>query len=267
MQIETFDLKSQLTLDPQYQSMLNHINKHSLEIYENSQIFGKAASQFKNVTLDVTELTDFGSIKHILAVIEQTRWALEDAHFNTKKKDIEYRRKMQQLETAEGFDKELIEVELAEMEVKKKNSEFTIKAAIRKMSFFVTQYEAIMAKMKKSELTEMEYELSESRHHIMTALKQALCAARAHGGIIDEGNHIYLFELGINGGIVQQEIFGLLEMENKMLSLNETPTHEMVIRWMNMLTDRFIDNGINFAHQRGFVTLDEKSLTMGDSNE
>lgn len=267
MELETLDIKSQLTLDPQYQSMLDHINKNSLEIYKNSQIFGKAASQFKNVTLDVTELTDFGSIKHILAVIEQTRWALEDAHFNTKKKDIEYRKKLQQLETAEGFEKELIEVELLEMDVKKKNSELTIKAAIRKMSFFVTQYEAIMAKMNKTQLTEMDYELSESRHHIMTALKQALCAARAHGGIIDEGNHIYLFELGINGAVVQQEIFALLELENKMLSLNETPTLDMVIRWMTLLTDRFIDNGINFAHQRGFVTLDEKSLTMGDLNE
>ena len=48
-------------------------------------------------------------------------------------------------------------------------------------------------------------------YHVMTCLKQALNAARARGGVIDEGNLIYLFDMGINSAQAQAEIYAYLE--------------------------------------------------------
>ena len=117
-----------------------------------------------------------------------------------------------------------------------------------------------MQKLGKEEITEEDYELNESRHHVMTAMKQALCAARTRGGIIDEGNQIYLFDLGINGPVAQAEMFAYLQAEQEMLGRGEEPNAELTLKWLEACADKFANNGAKYAELRGFVPLDKKSL-------
>lgn len=261
MEIALQEVSNELAITPEYKGMLEHINANLPAIRRDSENFYKSASQFKNVTLDVTDLTPMGSLKHILAVIDRTRMALEEAHISVKRKQIELKKKTEEYDKAEdGNEKELLWIDIVEINNHLSNSENSVRGALRKLSFFTTQYQAIMEKLGKEEITEEDYELNESRHHVMTAMKQALCAARTRGGIIDEGNHIYLFDMGINGAVAQAEIFAFLHAEQEMLAKGEEPTQELTMKWLEACADKFANCGAKFAELRGFIPLDKKSL-------
>jgi hypothetical protein len=260
-EIALVEVSQELAISPEYKGMIEHINNKMPDIRRDSENFYKSASQFKNVTLDVTDLTPMGSLKHILAVLDRTRMALEEGHINLRRKQIELRKKTQEHDTeTDEYKRELLWIDIVELNTHMNNIENSIKGALRKMSFFTTQYEAIMSKIGKEEITEEDYEKNESRHHVMTAMKQALNAARTRGGIIDEGNHIYLFDMGINGAVAQMEILAYLQGEQEFLAEGKEPTHEMTLRWLEACADKFANCGAKFAELRGFVPLDKKSL-------
>ena len=246
---------------PEYNTMLSSIASKMPAVEQATSNFHKSHSQFMGVTLDVTAITPIRSIKHTLAEIDRTRSALQEAYINMKKKDVELRRKQSELEAAQGFDRELLEIEVMELEVHKVGTSNAVQGAIRKMSFFVNQYENLMLKVGKTELTEADYELEEARYHIMTCMKQGLNAARSRNGVIDEGNMIYLFDLGINAAQAQAEVFAYLTMENELISKGIPPTHEMTVKWLEACADKWADDPAKFAKYRGFDVFDPSSLT------
>ena len=247
----------------EYKQMLVNINSSLPAIKKSSSNFYKSHSQFMGVMLDVTAITPIRSVKHTLAELDKTRMALEEAHLKMKKKDIELRQKEHKLATDESldeFDKELLEVEILEIKVNMNNIQNSITGAVRKMSFFTTQYKSILKKLGKEDITEQEYEKEEARYHVMTCLKQALNAARARNGTIDEGNLIYLFDMGINSAQAQAEVYSYLEMENKMMAAGKAPTHELTMKWLEACADKFSADAEKFAERRGFKLYDEDSL-------
>lgn len=250
------------TVKPEYGVMLNNIDSKLPAVMKTATNFFKGHSQFMNVTLDVTTLTPLRSIYQSLAEIEQTRAALQENHFKLKKAEIECRRKESQLaDTTNPFDRELLELEIIEAKANASSTQNYMEGAVRKLNFFINQYENILKKIGKTEITEEDYELEEKRYHVMTCMKQGLNAARARGGVIDEGNMIYLFDLGINAAQAQAEVFAYLTMENEMMSSGKAPTHEMTVQWLEACADKFQDCAAKFAANRGFQVLDRQSLT------
>jgi hypothetical protein len=132
---------------------------------------------------------------------------------------------------------------------------------VRKMNFLVNQHKQLLEKVGKGEITEEDYELEEARYHIMTCMKQALTAARSRGGVIDEGNLIYLFDLGINATQAQAEVVAYLKMEAELIESGKAPTHEMTLRWLEACADKWQDDPAKFASRRGFSVFDRSSLT------
>ena len=247
----------------EYKGMLKNISTNLPAIKKSSSNFYKSHSQFMGVMLDVTAITPIRSIKHTLAELDKTRMALEEAHLKMMKKDIELREKESKLENGEykdDFEKETLSVEILEIKVNMNNIQNSITGAVRKMSFFTTQYNSILKKLGKDDITEEEYEKEESRYHVMTCMKQALNAARARGGVIDEGNLIYLFDMGINSAQAQAEVYAYLEMENKLMAEGKAPTHEMTMQWLEACADKFSSDAEIFAERRGFKLYDEDSL-------
>jgi hypothetical protein len=247
----------------EYKHMLTNIRNTLPAIKQTSSNFYKSHSQFMGVMLDVTAITPIRSVKHTLAEIDKTRMALEEAHLKMMKKDIELRQKEKQLSEGEykdEFERELLETEILEIKVNMNNIQNSITGAIRKMSFFTNQYKSILKKIGKEDITEEEYEQEEARYHVMTCMKQALNAARARGGVIDEGNLIYLFDMGINSAQAQAEIYAYLKMENKMMDEGKAPTHEMTMKWLEACADKFQNDSVKFAERRGFKLFDEESL-------
>ena len=247
----------------EYKGMLKNISTNLPAIKKSSSNFYKSHSQFMGVMLDVTAITPIRSIKHTLAELDKTRMALEEAHLKMMKKDIELRAKEKKLDDGDykdDFEKETLGVEILEIKVNMNNIQNSITGAVRKMSFFTTQYNSILKKLGKDDITEEEYEKEESRYHVMTCLKQALNAARARGGVIDEGNLIYLFDMGINSAQAQAEVYAYLEMENKLMTEGKAPTHEMTMQWLEACADKFSSDAEKFAERRGFKLYDEDSL-------
>ena len=247
----------------EYKQMLTNINATLPAIKQSSSNFYKSHSQFMGVMLDVTAITPIRSVKHTLAELDKTRMALEEAQLKMMKKDIELRQKEKKLNDGEykdDLERELLETEILEVKVNMNNIQNSVSGAIRKMNFFTNQYKSILKKLGKDDITEEEYEKEESRYHVMTCLKQALNAARARGGVIDEGNLIYLFDMGINSAQAQAEIYAYLKMENTLMEQGKAPTHEMTMQWLEACANKFSGDAEKFAERRGFKLYDEESL-------
>ena len=247
---------------PEYNLMLQNIEQRMPAVVKDSSNFHKSHSQFMQVTLDVTAITPIRSIKHTLAEIERTKMALQEAYINLRKKQVEKKRKEAALlTTTDEFDREMLEIEIMEINTHKENAQNAVHGAVRKMNFLVNQHKQLLEKVGKNEITEEDYEKEEARYHIMTCMKQALNAARSRGGVIDEGNLIYLFDLGINATQAQAEVVAYLKMEGELIESGKAPTHEMTLRWLEACADKWQDDPAKFAARRGFSVFDRSSLT------
>ena len=256
-------LKSELqNVKPEYGAMLKNIAEQMPVALHNASNFHKSHSQFMQVTLDITAITPIRSIKHTLAEAERTRLALQETYFKLKKKQVEIKQKERERnESNDDLQKEYINIEITEIQVSIQETQNTINGALRKLNFLMNQHKQILKKLGKETITEEEYEREEVRYHIMTCMKQALNAARARGGVIDEGNLIYLFDLGINAAHAQAEIYAYLTVEDKLIAENKYPTHEMTMRWLESCADKWANDPQKFASRRGFTLFDHSSLT------
>ena len=247
---------------PEYNLMLKNIQDRMPAVVRDTSNFHKSHSQFMQVTLDVTAITPIRSIKHTLAEIDRTRSALQEAYINLRKKQNDLKKKERELASCtDELDRELLEIEILEINSHLEGTQNAVNGAIRKMNFFVNQHKQLLEKVGREEITEEDYEREESRYHIMTCMKQALNAARSRNGMIDEGNLIYLFDLGINAAQAQAEVFAYLNMENQLISNGQAPTHEMTMRWLEACADKWAEDPAKFAARRGFSVFDRSSLT------
>lgn len=247
---------------PEYKSMLTNIAEKAPAVAQATSNFHKSHSQFMGVTLDVTAITPVRSIKHTLAEIDRTRSALQEAYINMRKKQVELKKKERELAACEDdLDREMLEVEITEIESQLEGTKNHVQGAIRKMNFFTNQYDSLMQKLGKDVLTEEDYELEEVKYHIMTCMKQALNAARSRNGMIDEGNLIYVFDLGINAAQAQAEVYAYLSWENEMMAKGKAPEHADTVRWLEACAEKWARCPAEFANSRGFNILDRSSLT------
>ena len=247
---------------PEYKTMLKNIDKNMPMVQQACSNFHKSHSQFMGVTLDVTAITPIRSIKHTLAEVDKTKNALQEAQIRMQKKAVELKMKQRELlECQDDLEREMLEVEILELQTHSVNAQNSVQGAIRKLNFFINQYNSLLKHLGVDEITEEMYEREENRYHIMTAMKQALTSARPRGGIIDEGNMIYIFDLGISGAQAQAEVFAYLQTENELMKNGKAPTHEMTMRWLEACADKWEKDPEIFANRRGFTLLDKQSLT------
>jgi hypothetical protein len=178
------------------------------------------------------------------------------------KKQNELKKKERELASCtDDLDREFLEIEILELNSHLEGTQNYVNGALRKMNFMVNQHKQLLEKVGKDEITEEDYEKEESRYHIMTCMKQALNAARSRNGMIDEGNLIYLFDLGINAAQAQAEVLAYLNTENQLISNGTAPTHEMTMRWLEACANKWANNPATFAARRGFSVFDRSSLT------
>jgi len=249
------------TAAPEYKSMLTNIAEKMPAVTQATSNFHKSHSQFMGVTLDVTAITPIRSIKHTLAEIDKTRSALQEAYINLRKKEVKLKKKQAKLiDCREPLARELLEIEILEIQGHLEGTRNAVQGAVRKMNFFTNQYDNLMKKIGKEELSEEDYELEEARYHIMTCMKQALNSARPRNGIIDEGNMIYLFDLGINAAQAQAEVFSYLNWENELVTQGKAPEHKHTVQWLEGCADKWAGCPAAFANSRGFDVFDPTSL-------
>lgn len=252
----------------QYKGMIKNINKKMPAISKTLENFYKAKSQFMEVSVDVTYLTPERQMYGLLAEIEQTKNGIEEGMLNIKKTEIminQRRRKL--LETKDDLEKEMLEARILHMEVGNKNAMKYIRGGIRKLNFFTNQYETLLKNLGKKDITEEDYEKGEIKHHIYTAMKQALHAARASGGRIDEGNYIYLFDIGINGATAQTLLTDYLIQEEELLKEGKYPTQKMTLQFLEKCYNIFKDDVILNVKNKNFNIMDKSSLATKNTGK
>jgi hypothetical protein len=159
---------------PEYNLMLKNIQDRLPAVQKDTSNFHKSHSQFMSVTLDVTAITPIRSIKHTLAEIDRTKSALQEAYIGLRKKQNELKKKERELASCtDDLDRELLEIEILELNSHLEGTQNHVNGALRKMNFMVNQHKQLLEKVGKDEITEEDYEREESRYHIMTCMKQA----------------------------------------------------------------------------------------------
>ena len=156
----TQDIDIQLpAAKPEYKSMLANIAEKAPAIRQASSNFYKSHSQMMSVTLDVTAITPIRSVKHTLAEIEKTKSALQEGYFRMKKNEVKLKKLERKLmNETDDLEREMLEVKINEMEAQAASSRGYVEGAVRKLNFFSNQYENLMKKIGKEELTEEDYE-------------------------------------------------------------------------------------------------------------
>ena len=179
-----------------------------------------------------------------------------------KKEEVKLKKVERKLENeSDDLEREMLEIKINEKEANAASSRGYVEGAVRKLNFFTNQYDNLMKKIGKEELTEEDYELEEIKYHIMTCMKQALNSARPRQGVIDEGNMIYLFDLGINAAQAQAEVFSYLNWENELVKQGKAPEHHHTVQWLEGCANKWAHCPSDFAESRGFIIYDETSLT------
>ena len=255
------------SVSPEYKVMLQDIKKTMPAMMRDSGNFYKSHSQYMYTMLDVTQVTPIRSIKHILAEINRTKGALEEAYYNMRKDQLELKkleRSREQLD--DEFEIEENEIEQMHIKIKIKNTQDSVQGAVRKFRYFTEQYKSVLSSIGKTEeegITEEEYEREEEKYHIMTAMSQALTAARSSGGHLDEGNNIYIQQMGVNGATAQTMIFEYLKQEEEMFKQGKEPSHEMIMNFLESCYEKFKGSSQKYAEKRGFKLFDNKSIHIG----
>jgi len=246
--IHTYDLT-------RYDNMMSRVQEVMPRVMESSESFGKSSSQLKTVTLDITDLTDVGAAKHILASINRTRQALKESEIAVRRKRLDLTRKEAAIETATGFDVDEILIDITELESQLEDTMSAQRGAVRKLAYLIEQYDSICQRLGVDVITEEMYEADQAKYHVMRAFSQGLAAARARGGVIDEGNFIYFQDLGVNGAAAQREVTAYFAAEQEMLNNMQVPTFEMQKNWLEAVGEKFAGEVSRYASSRGFVPV------------
>lgn len=239
--------------------MLVNINDNLPEINRARQNFGKRQSQLMDNMLTVHHPTPLRNMRQILSEVERSYSALREGYWKQQKTKIEIQIKYRDAELkGESLESQLLMIEAQELESQLEAGEIYISGAIRKIRNYTEQYNSIAAKVMEeqgvTEFSEIDFEAEEEKYHIMTAFSQGLNAARSKGRI-DEGNQIYLQQLGINGHAAENEVQGLLLQERQMLEKGFEPGNDLVLEFLNKMAEKFKGCTQKMQEYKGMNTM------------
>ncbi len=237
---------------PEYADMLAIVNSNLPEIQKSKENFNKTQSQFMDNMLTVSHPTPLRNARQILAEMNKTELALKEAYIKVYKKEVEIEIKKRDLETeSDELKQKLIQLDILELHTQLEATKSAIGGAIRKLTNYSVQYNAILEKHNLINFSEEDFEKEEEKYHIMKAFDQGVTAARSRGGTIDEGNLIYLTQIGINGASAQKNVFEYLNKEGRLIKEGKEPTHEMYLSFLEEMAEKYKNCSVKYANTKG----------------
>lgn len=249
--MSTLALIENVLSQKQYSDFARVITAGQPEVSRATSLFQKSQSQFMDSMLTVSHITPIRNLRQILAEIKRIKMAIGEAYFSVKKKELDIRDKEEKLKSANGIESEKLKMEIQEQQWLIAEIKASMEGAIRKWANYTLQYQAIQEAHNLQNFTEEDFEKEEEQYHICKAFEQGLNAARAHGGFIDEGNQIYLSQIGINGTVAQVEVANYLNKEAAMLSKGIEPSHKMQLDWLLSMAEKFRGCSKKYATWKG----------------
>lgn len=260
MNLELFKELNLIEADHEHKTMLKEIKENLPMISKVKSNFCKTQSQFMDNMLTVSNTTPLRNMRQISAEVTRSISALKEAYFKTEKDKTKIKIKELEASKLTGPHKELILIEIEEIKSRIIESNNYVNGAIRKIKNYIDQHNSI--KDKFGDINERDFEKEEEKYHIQKAFEQALVAARSRNGIIDEGNHIYLMQIGINGAIAQRFITDLLKSESDIISEGKIPSHKLILNFLEEMSDFFKGCSMKYSDEKG-MTTENKSAMIG----
>lgn len=263
-----------LALDSQHTSMVARIVEALPAIDIATANHNKSHTQYQMMSVDmsgpIAGPTKLRNARALLSGIDRTRAAIEEASFKARKLQLRAEKYREQATSKDGIDYELCIVSAEELEAQLGRIQSAMHGAIRKLLTLTEQYQHIESVIRKDlgkadddPITEADFEADEERFHIMKAFEQALIASRSLGGPrIDQGNLIYLHDLGINGQCALHDLAGYWEMERD-IGADESDVHAMFALendWLEDMARRYAGCGSRYAEARGLKPIVSTAL-------
>lgn len=248
---------------PEHKGMLDIIQNNLPAIQKETKIYGKSQSQLMDSMLTVSHTTPLRNIRQCMAEIEKTTQALRDSYFKNRISKVKikmlHREKEQE---SDPLKKELLQIKIDRKLASIESIKPYISGAIRKITNYILQIEQIKKAHNISEINELDFEEEEEKYHIQKAFEQGLCSARSHGGFIDEGNQIYLQQLGINGGVAQAYMTAYLNDEMEMINRGVSVSHAATLKFLEQMAFRFKGCTKIYSDFKGMKTSNEQAMVM-----
>lgn len=253
-------------VDITHKNLMTSISSNLPQINQLSLNFGKTQSQFMDNMLTVSHPTPVRNIRQILAEINKSLEALKEAYYKNKKLEVEIKiLERDKLSETDELEKELTEVEIQEKISKLETSKKYVYGAIRKVNNYIEQYKNILKELDVESVDEIDFEKEEEKFHIKKAFEQALNAARSHNGRIDEGNQIYLTQIGINGTLAQKNVSGYLIWEEEQIRNGKSISASDQWDFLEKMYEQFKGSAEQYAKHKGMNLKTEQALlTTGD---
>lgn len=272
-----------LGLTADYGRMLGIIQESESAVALAAAQHGKSHSQFQYANLDcsgpVAGPTKIRNWRHVLAVIQQTRDALNEAAFSLRECRARaelFSAKAMEVAEQDSPQAELLELLRIKSDQQKSRAaaiERNMAGAIRKLATYTLQFQELerqirqeLAKSESEPITEEDFERDEARFHVMKAFQQALQAARAHGRI-DHGNLIYLDDLGISGRLATEDVGLYLKREHEYCLAHPdhvAEVHAMQRAWLADMAAKYANCPHRSAEAKGLIpgVLSEAVLAL-----
>src|SRR3972149_5531589 len=164
-------------------------------------------NEIQIVNFDSKELENIPGIKSMVEFIEKSmpeinKEALRYNYFKLEKKKVKTKKLQRDIEIeSDPLERELLQLKIDEFNSIIETSHGFIAGCIRQTKNYIDQYNSVRKENNiREDWDEADFEKEEEKYHIKKAFQQALIAARARPDYsIDEGNQIYMSQVGING--------------------------------------------------------------------
>jgi len=256
----------QLGLSTQYGQMLAIVQESEQAVALATAQHGTGHSQFQYATIDcsgpVAGPTKLRNWRQVLAVIEHTRDALDEAAFKLREARIKEAIFAEKAGKIDGPQSELLRIKADKEASHAGMIERSMAGAIRKLVTYTLQFRELerqiraeLGKPDDEPITEEDFERDEERFHIMKVFQQAIQAARGNGRI-DHGNMIYFDDLGIPGVMAQEEVGKFFETERRYRELNPSHVAEVYglqLDFLEAMARKFKGCSASLARSRGLL--------------
>jgi len=258
---------SDIAATKEYAPIIKDITNYAPVIAKDIKNYCKTQSQFMDNILTVTHHTAERNIHQMLAEIEKAQSALGETHFKLKEKGLTIKKLQRQLEKEEDeIEAEILENEIARITYEIQQTQKYQGGALRKIANYMENIKKAKEALGVENLSEVDFERAEEQHHIMKAFDQAITAARARGGVVDEGNHIYFNQLGINGAAAQTYISQYFTEEGKILNSGKVPDGNCTYRFLLQMAEVFRGCSETALVRKHMATNDKYMLSPVEQN-
>lgn len=265
MSFELSKLNSLIINIPGCSEMIDFINESKPEIEDAINQHCKSHSQFQYSTIDcsgpIAGPTKIRNWRQVCAVIQHTIDALEDANYEymIKKEEAKIL-----LSRSVSEKNDILKIESQRSECIANRIAKNMAGAIRKLASYVAQFKELerqiridLNKDKDEQITEEDFERDEERFHIMKAFEQSLLSTYSNGRI-DNGNAIYLSDIGIDYTMAQIDINAYIELKVEYINSNPkcSPSElcNIYFKWLDNMYKKYSGCSKELLNNRGLLS-------------